>query len=253
MWSPSLRKKTSHVIVPDVPNIPDFAIPPASIRRPDSLRQALKGPFWNAFEEETATEIFTRGGFIADIGGGLRLDPERGNRVNARHRRLFGRFLADPRVRYRVTDYTDQYHPDFVEDLHHLSFQDASVDGLFCMAVLEHVYDPLRAAEEITRVLKKGGVGLLYVPFLYRYHAAGTEDYRDYYRYAKDGIAWLFRGCRHIEICPVRGLFESLLRFTPLTHFGLLRWLTRCIDWSTTRMRSVSERQTSGYFVRIGK
>lgn len=223
------------------------------MRRPVSLRQALKGPFWNAFEEETATEIFTHGGLILDIGGGLRIDSKRGDRVNPVHQKNYARFLTDPKVQYRVSDYTEKYHPNFVEDIHHLSFADDSIDGLFCLAVLEHVYNPLRAAEEITRVLKRGGIGLLYVPFLYRYHATVTKDYRDYYRYSKDGIAYLFRGCGEVEICPVRGLFETLARFTPLHTIGPLRWLLRCIDWGTAGMRAISERQTSGYFVRIGK
>ena len=234
-------------------DIPDFKILPAVMRRPASLADALKGPFWHRFLTETALQIFTAGGLVIDIGGGLRLDAKRGDRMNPDHLKQFGRFLSDPAVQYRVTDYTDRYHPDFVEDIHRLSFADASVDGLFCLAVLEHVYDPKRACEEITRVLKPGGRGLLYVPFLYRYHAQTTQDYRDYFRYSKDGIAYLFRGCREIEICPVRGLFESLLRSTPLHRIGLLRWLLRCLDWGTARMRRISEVQTSGYFIRIQK
>jgi len=243
-----------HAIVTPMPApIPDFSISPATMRRPASLREALKGPFWSTFEEIVIREIFQRGGLIIDIGGGLRLDPDHGDRVNAHRQKLFGRFLSDPNVRYRVTDYTDQYHPDFVEDIHQLSFADSSVDGLFCMAVLEHVYDPKRAAEEICRVLKSGAVSLLYVPFVYRYHATVTADYRDYYRYSKDAIAYLFRRCSEIDICPVRGLFESLARFTPLHRIGAFRWLLRCLDWGTKRMRDVSQLQTSGYFIRIKK
>jgi len=231
-------------------NVPDFKISPATLRRPSSLADAMNGPFWERFFDEAATEIFAAGGLIVDIGGGLRLDPARGDRANPNHQQKFGRFLSDSRVQYRVTDYTDQYHPDFVEDIHRLSFADSSIDGLFCMAVLEHVYDPKRAAEEVTRVLKPGATGLLYVPFLYRYHATVTKDYLDYFRYSKDGIAYLFRGCSKIEICPVRGLFESLARLTPLHAIGPL---LRSIDWATTRMRNVSAIQTSGYFIRIRK
>ncbi len=234
-------------------DVPDFKIHPAAMRRPSSLADTLKGPFWHRFFHETVLRMFSVGGLIVDIGGGLRLDPTRGDRLNADHQRTFGRFLSDPNVQYRVTDYTNQYHPDFVEDIHRLSFADASVDGLFCLAVLEHVYDPKRACEEITRVLKPGGRGLVYVPFLYRYHAQTTQDYRDYFRYSKDGIAYLFRNCTEVEICPVRGLFESLARFTPLHRIGLLRWMLRCADWGTEKMRKISEVQTSGYFIRMRK
>ncbi|MDD5102845.1 MAG: methyltransferase domain-containing protein [Candidatus Peribacteraceae bacterium] len=234
-------------------NVPDFRITPAVLRRPSSLADAMNGPFWHRFFNETAQEIFTAGGLIVDIGGGLRLDPARGDRVNPDHQKRFGRFLFDPKVQYRVTGYTGQYHPDCVEDIHKLSFADASIDAIICLAVLEHVYDPKRAAEEVTRVLKPGGTGLLYVPFLYRYHAQTTKDYLDYFRYSKDGIAYLFRGCREMEICPVRGLFESLLRFTPLHAVGPLNALLRYMDWGTERMRTVSALQTSGYFIRIRK
>lgn len=223
------------------------------MHRPASLRDALHGPFWTRFFDAAVTEVCRRGGLIIDIGGGMRMDAHRGDRVNADHQKKFGRLLEDPRVQYRVTDYTDRYHPDFIEDIHRLSFADASVDGLFCLAVLEHVYDPKRATEEVCRVLKPGAVGLLYVPFLYRYHATVTKDYRDYYRTSKDGIAYLFRGCSEIEICPVRGFCESLLRFTPLHRIGVLRWLLRCLDWCTRKTRKISEVQTSGYFIRIRK
>jgi len=213
----------------------------------------MHGPFWSVFHEKTAQEIFERGGRIIDIGGGMRIDATRGDRVNPRNVQLFSRYLTDPSIEYCVTDYTDQYHPDFVEDIHHLSFADDSVDGLFCMAVLEHVYDPKKATEEITRVLKKGGMALLYVPFIYRYHADTTQDYRDYFRYSKDGIAYFFRTCTSIEICPVRGLFETLLRFTPLHRLGFFGSLLRRFDWSTQRIRRISCHQASGYFIRIVK
>jgi SAM-dependent methyltransferase len=190
---------------------------------------------------------------MMDIGGGLRIDAARGNCVNTLMQSQFSQYLKNPNVHYKVTDYTDQYHPDFVEDIHKLSFADASVDGLFCMAVLEHVYDPKKAAEEIMRVLKKDAEAFLYVPFIYRYHANSTEDYKDYFRYSKDGIAYLFRDCSSITICPVRGIFESLLRFIPLHRFSPFNLLCRIIDWQIPAIRNISERQTSGYFIHLVK
>jgi ubiquinone/menaquinone biosynthesis C-methylase UbiE len=139
-----------------------------------------------------------------------------------------------------------------VEDIHQLSFKPDTFDAVFCIAVLEHVYDPKKAAEEIVRVLKPGGAAFVYVPFLYRYHAHAS-DYNDYFRYTKDGIAYLFRGCRHIEVCPVGGLFESLLKTTPLYRLGICRILARLLDESTARMRRIGTVQTSGYHVYIEK
>ncbi|MDD4319825.1 MAG: class I SAM-dependent methyltransferase [Candidatus Peribacteraceae bacterium] len=179
-------------------------------------------PPWESFFRTTAHAIFRRGGHIVDIGGGLRIAEGKCNKVEPGKQREYAPYLQDPNVRYCVTDYTDKYHPDRVEDIHRLSFADASVDGLFCIAVLEHVEEPARAAAELMRVLRAGGTGLIYVPFLYRYHAHGGGDYRDFWRFSKDGIAHLFAGCATAELCPVRGLFESLLRFTPFHSLPLL-------------------------------
>lgn len=227
----------------------DFSFPEARMFH----GKGVKPPFWDSYIENRVKSMFEKGGLMVDIGGGLRIDGARGDKVNAQNVKLFGKYLSDAKVQYKVTDYTDKYHPDFVEDIHRLSFGDGSIDALFCLAVLEHVYDPKKAAEELVRVLKKGGEGFLYVPWMYRYHANITEDYKDYFRYSKDGISYLFRECEQIEICPVRGLFESLLRFTPLHSFTPLALLLRWIDWSSAKMRKISERQTSGYFIHIRK
>lgn len=234
-------------------DIVDFTVPEALMHSGRISLRSLRRPFWERFFDAAAAEIFTQGTFILDIGGGLRIDASRGNHFDSARQKKLLPYLQDPKIQYRITDYTAKYRPDFVEDLHHLSFADDSVDGLFCLAVLEHVYDPKKAAEEIVRVLKQGSHALLYVPFVYRYHATVTEDYRDYYRFSKDGIAYLFRMCSKVEICPVRGIFESLASFTPLRNIGVLNILLRSIDWGTSPMRRISERQTSGYFVRIRK
>ena len=232
-------------------DIPDFQFRQATMYRPTRLVLKEGKVFWQDFFNECAEEIFSRGGTILDIGGGMRIDPKRCNRIDPVRQQTFSHFLAEPTVSYIVSDYTAQYHPDIVEDIHALSLKEGSVDSVICLAVLEHVYDPKKAVEEIVRVLKPGGLGLLYVPFMYRYHANLTQDYMDYYRYSKDGISYLFRGCQELSICPVRGLFESLARFTPIHQLAPLRWILRRLDWSTERMRRISERQSSGYFIRI--
>lgn len=216
-----------------------------------SVRMRLQRLRADRFAERCTRAIFERGGSILDLGGGLRLD-RRGGKVNDGNARRYGEYLERPTVHFIVSDYTNKYAPDTVEDIHALTFADDSFDGLFCIAVLEHVYDPKKAAEEIVRVLKPGGCAFLYVPFLYRYHAH-SSDYRDYFRYSKDGIAYLFRQCSSIEICPVRGLFESLLKVTPLSGIAPLRWLARLMDECSPRMRRISRVQTSGYNVFIKK
>lgn len=214
--------------------------------------QGLRYPLWEQFHDECIRRIFDRGGLIVDVSGGLRLDRRKGNVWNESNCTKFGSYLDRPEVEFVITDNTDTYHPDRVEDVHRLTFSDNSVDGLFCIAVLEHVEDPKQAARELVRVLKPGGMGFLYVPFLYRYHAH-KHDYADYFRFSKDALFHLFRDCSEVRLCPVRGIFETLVKFTPLDRLGVLRLGARLLDNSTPSIRRLSERQTSGYHVFIVK
>jgi|GEM_PF-267081 len=217
-------------------------------RDPISLFQHLSTPLWERFMESRVKKIFEQGGTIIDIGGGLRIDETRSDREDPTRVKKYKKFLSDPSINYKITDYTNTYKPDYIEDIHALSFEDNSIEGLFCIAALEHVYDPLKATAEIVRVLKPGGMAFVYAPFVYRYHAH-QHDYRDYYRFTKDGWGYLFRQCSTLEFCPVRGLFESLLRFTPLHTFSPFTLGARILDYSSPKMRSISEVQTSGYNV----
>lgn len=204
--------------------------------------------YWTPFFYDHISAVLKKGGKIVDIGGGLRIDEKKGNSVNKKNQDVFLPILQDGNQEYIVTDYTDQYNPDQVEDIHNLTFADNSVDTLICLALLEHVYDPKKATEEMYRVLKPGGTLIAYAPFIYRYHAHET-DYYDYFRYSKDGWAFLLRNFSTITLCPVRGLFESLLRFTPLHNIAIVKLFARALDTSCKRMRQISVLQTSGYHV----
>lgn len=214
--------------------------------------KGLRHPPWERFSEECIRRIFERGGLIVDVSGGLRLDPTRGNVCDQTNARKFGEYLQRPNVKFVVTDCNDTYRPDRVEDIHNLTFPDNSVDGLFCIAVLEHVEDPQRAAQELVRVLKPGGMGFLYVPFLYRYHAH-RKDYADYFRFSKDALFHLFHACKQVRLCPVRGICETLLKFTPLNRCIPLRGSVRVLDHAIPFLRRLSSLQTSGYHVFIVK
>ena len=50
-------------------------------------------------------------------------------------------------------------------DIHKMPFEDNIYDFILCNHVLEHVKDDLMALSEIKRVLKKGGKGIVQVPF----------------------------------------------------------------------------------------
>ena len=185
---------------------------------------------WNKFFEEKIKEI-TKEKNILDIGGGFRFQ-----KGLDKYKDLF------KDVNYKTLDIESKYHPDIIGDIHSLSMKDESIDAIICKAVLEHVYDPQKAINEMYRVLKKQGKCLVYVPFLYPYH--GQKDgYKDYYRYTQDGIEYLFRKFSSIEICPVRGNLETVINLTPLRHLRIFNFLARFLD------RFFSNQQSSGYNV----
>ena len=82
-------------------------------------------------------------------------------------------------------------------------------DAIICLAVLEHVYDPFIAINNIYKMLKDDGILFGYIPFLYHYHAPDNLYFQDYYRYTKDGLAYLLKDFKNIKIYPVRGRLSS--------------------------------------------
>lgn len=74
--------------------------------------------------------------------------------------------------------------PDVFADACHLPVADASVDGVVCLEVIEHVPDPALAIKEIARVLKPEGRAWISMPFLYPVH---NEPF-DFQRYTQFGL-----------------------------------------------------------------
>jgi SAM-dependent methyltransferase len=195
---------------------------------------------WEVFFEKSVREIFTPGARILDIGGGLRIDRERGN-VEDPKRAWIKPLIAS--VTYEVLDPVPTYHPDIVGDVMAMPCADASYDAIICLAVLEHVSKPWLAAAEMHRVLKPGGKLLVYVPFLYPYHAM-PGYYGDYFRYTEEGIRSLFDAFSSIEAAPVRGPAETLANLVP--GKAVRHPLQRIARW-LDGVRPSSGKQVSGF------
>jgi len=84
----------------------------------------------------------------------------------------------------------------FVADAHYLPMTDESLDAVIMVSVLEHLYDPIRAVNQVARVLKKGGVYFSYAPFYHPYHASP----HDYFRFTQEGYRYLLRDFSRVEI-----------------------------------------------------
>lgn len=102
----------------------------------------------------------------------------------------------------------------------------ASADTVLCTAVLEHLEQPKEAIQEMYRILKCGGYVILTAPFFWHLH----EEPRDFYRYSKYGLEYLFTkaGFQIVEITPLSGFVvtfaQELCYF--LERFRYRRYLT---------------------------
>ena len=195
---------------------------------------------WDKFFKEKITKIFQEKKDIIDIGGGLRADGNRSNREDSRND-----WLADylKKSNYKVLDKVGDYHPDIIGDIHNLPLPDASVDAIICIAVLEHVEEPLKAMKEVYRVLRPGGFCFIYVPFLYYYHPM-KGYYQDFYRFTYDGVKYLTRDFKAVEMENVRGASATAMNLLP---FFSKR--TAIFDILDKIFHKQNSRQTSGYNV----
>jgi 2-polyprenyl-3-methyl-5-hydroxy-6-metoxy-1,4-benzoquinol methylase len=66
---------------------------------------------------------------------------------------------------------------------------DNSIDIVFCMEVLEHVKEPIKACFEIHRILKPGGLIIGSTPFILGIHDAPY----DFYRFTSYGLKEIFK------------------------------------------------------------
>ena len=84
----------------------------------------------------------------------------------------------NPRNTIICTDIIPEYGPDLIDDICHTSLKAGSFDGVYCVAILEHVTEYWRAIDNIYEILAPGGEAFFYVPFFYPFH-----DQMDHHRF----------------------------------------------------------------------
>jgi SAM-dependent methyltransferase len=129
------------------------------------------------------------------------LDIGAGDVVEKNHRAGFhdlaeryARLMA--RQEYIGLELGAESRPAVVGDAHCLPFADATMDGVLMVSVLEHLYDPIRAVDQVYRVLKPGGLFFSYAPFYHPYHASP----HDYFRFTLDGYRYLLRNFSDVQL-----------------------------------------------------
>jgi SAM-dependent methyltransferase len=107
------------------------------------------------------------------------------DREGGRYRDYFGRAKS-----YATSEVTAETGADLVLDVRRMpEVADESYDCIFCSGVLEHVDDYPAALSEMTRVLRRGGILLLGVPFRQAIHNAPL----DFWRFTEGAIRFLLK------------------------------------------------------------
>lgn len=144
-----------------------------------------------------AASMKARAGTVLEIGA----------RVVGGHSSLNAPLFA-PECRFIGCDIHAAPGVDLVADAHYLSRSVApgSLDGVFSLAVLEHLAAPWMVAAEVNRVLRPGGETLHLVPHAWPVH----EQPNDFWRFSEAGLTSLFGPSTGFEVieaglsCPVQ-------------------------------------------------
>lgn len=83
----------------------------------------------------------------------------------------------------------DEDKVDYIQDLHKTTLESDAYDSIVMVEVLEHLYNPFQAMEQVHRICKKGGTVIATTRFLFPYHGVPY----DYFRYTEYGIKQLFK------------------------------------------------------------
>lgn len=112
----------------------------------------------------------------------------------------------------------DKSNVDIFGTASEIPAKDESFESAICTAVLEHLEEPELALRECYRVLKRNGIAIYSVPFIWHLH----EEPRDFYRYTKHGLRYLFEktGFEIIEIKALSGFWAT---FSQLLVYNIYR------------------------------
>ncbi|MBP6942658.1 MAG: class I SAM-dependent methyltransferase [Candidatus Buchananbacteria bacterium] len=192
---------------------------------------------YELFIDESIKKLAQPNQLVLDIGGG-----ERFQKWLAPYKEIL------QQTRYQTMDYDAASGADVVGDIHAIPLATDSQDGVICHSVLEHVRNPIVAAQEVYRVLRPGGSAFFHVPSIYPYHAR-KGNYPDYWRIFDDTLEVLFEQFTTVTYVKRGGYFKALFFFLPQQH--RLRWLVDPVStWLDQIFKTVKGRSTtSGYYI----
>jgi SAM-dependent methyltransferase len=137
---------------------------------------------------------------------------------------------------------------DFVADAYDVPLPDSSADTVLVTEVLEHLEEPVRALEEVRRLLRPGGAIIITTPLLFPVH----EKPRDFFRYSPYGLEHVMRraGLDDITVRPLSGQWTtlSMLRGVSLDPYRRGPVLTALVDAYITASLAVAVRLDELHF-----
>jgi len=187
--------------------------------------------------KERVLQMFNENTEVVDIGGGLKIDATKNNRP-ARNEWA----LEVSKGKYKVLDKVLDYNPDMVGDIQNLALGDDSIESILCLDVLEHVEESWTACKELYRVLKPNGHLFIRVPFIFYYHPE-KGYYEDFYRFTPEGLKYLLRDFKKVEITNIRGALGTVMNMFPL--FSKKTGFFDFVDRLTGKDKSM---QSSGFY-----
>lgn len=163
-----------------------------------------------------------RARFLKEVGTGKILNIGSGERRVTTHLE-----------RWINLDICPHNNVDVVGDAHWLPFRDASFEGVTTSNVFAFLRDPFKAAAEIARVLKPGG--LMWCNEAFAIPLSYSPS--DFFRYTPDGLKSVFRQLVPMEVGPAAGPCKVISRFTEAAMEaafpGKLGFIARwCAAWA---------------------
>jgi SAM-dependent methyltransferase len=170
------------------------------------IKNLLINRIHDRYLKQSASKYFS--GYLIDIGCGTKPYKD----------------LLAPYVTEHVgIDHQDTLHDksniDRFGTAYELPAQDEEFDYALCTTVLEHLEEPEQALRECHRVLKRGGVAIYSVPFIWHLH----EEPRDFYRFSKYGLKYLFEKAG-FEIVEIKALSGFWVTFGQLFVYNIYRF-----------------------------
>ena len=130
-------------------------------------------------------------------------------------------------------------YPEY--DVCDLSFQDDTFDVVVCDQVIEHVENPQVAIQNMSRVLKPGGLMVVTSCFVNLYHPAPN----DYWRFTEQAYALMCKNCDNLKLIKT-GKSGNLLQ----TLFFTLGFRKQKIPYSSIHpLTYISQLTSERYYV----